>query len=275
MVRRCLPRKGKRSRYRGCVRIALLLNRFLDLVRHQALIKAMKPDLSAGYAIFLDLDGTLVDLAPTPDEVRVAADLPDLLRRLALLCGGALAILSGRKLDDIDAITRDQLPAGAEHGIVLRDAAGKLHQTSADVPQMGVWRRELEVLAREMPGVLVETKPHTVVAHYRLAPDFGPVLRDMMERMIAGVPATELLAAHMAWEIRPHGAGKGQALRWFMERPPFAGRKPFFVGDDVTDEEAIEAARALGGVGLHVARDFDGSTSEVRAYLAQSLAGMA
>jgi trehalose 6-phosphate phosphatase len=231
----------------------------------------MKPDLSTGYAVFLDLDGTLVDLAPTPADIRVAADLPRLLRRLAAQCGGALAILSGRKLDDIDAITRESLPAGAEHGIVLRDAEGVLHQSLADLPQMGLWRRELEVLAREMPGVLIESKRHTVVAHYRQAPDFGPVLREMMETMIAGAPGTELLAAHMAWEIRPRGAGKGQALRWFMDRPPFAGRKPFFVGDDVTDEEAIEAANALGGVGLHVARDFNGSTAEVRAYLAQSL----
>jgi trehalose 6-phosphate phosphatase len=91
----------------------------------------------------------------------------------------------------------------------------------------------------------------------------------MIETMIAEVPGTELLAAHMAWEIRPRGAGKGQALRWFMEQPPFAGRKPFFVGDDITDEEAIEAANALGGTGLHVAQDFQGSTAAVRAYLAQ------
>lgn len=231
----------------------------------------MKPDLSFGYAIFLDIDGTLVDLAPTPADIRVAAELPSMLRRLAEQCGGALAILSGRKLADIDAITRDRFPAGAEHGIVLRDGEGRLHQTLADVPEMSLWRRQLEVVARQMPGVLIEPKQHTVVAHYRLAPDSGPVLRDMMETMIAEVPGTELLPAHMAWEIRPHGVGKGQALRWFMERPPFAGRKPFFVGDDVTDEDAIKAANSLGGTGLHVARDFHGSTAEVRAFLAQSL----
>ena len=229
----------------------------------------MKPDLSAGYAVFLDLDGTLVDLAPTPADVRVVAGLPALLRRLSRQCDGALAILSGRKLADIDAITRDHFPAGAEHGIVLRDAAGILHQTLADLPQLGALGDQLEVLARQMPGVLIEAKQHTVVAHYRLAPDFGPVLHEMINTMLAEAPGAELLAAHMAWEIRPRGAGKGQALRWFMEQKPFAGRKPFFVGDDTTDEEAIAAADALGGAGLHVARDFHGSTAEVRAYLAQ------
>ncbi len=232
----------------------------------------MKPDLAVGYAVFLDLDGTLVDIAPTPADVWVATDLPELLRQLARQCGGALAILSGRKLADIDAITLYQFPAGAEHGIVLRDTEGKLHQILADIPQMGMLGSQLEVLARQMPGVLIETKQHTVVAHYRLAPDFGPALREMMETMVAEAPGAELLAAHMAWEIRPRGAGKGQALRWFMGQTPFIGRKPFFVGDDTTDEEAIEAANTLGGSGLHVARDFNGSTAEVRAYLAQSLA---
>ena len=232
----------------------------------------MKPDISS-YALFLDLDGTLVDLAPTPAEVRVSPDLPRVLLDLAARRDGALAILSGRKLDDIDAITGGRFAAGAEHGIVLRDPEGKLHQTLQDVPQMMVWRRQLEVVARQMPGVLIEPKQHTVVAHYRQAPDFAQALRDMIETMIAEVPGVELLAAHMAWEIRPHGAGKGAALRWFMDRPPFAGRKPFFVGDDVTDEEAIAAANALGGRGLHVARDFNESTAEVRAFLVQSLNG--
>lgn len=222
-------------------------------------------------AVFLDLDGTLVDIAPTPAEVVVPPGLPELLRGLSEQRRGALAILSGRKLADIDAITGGHLAAGAEHGIVLRDSAGRLHETAGPLPQLEAWRAVLEETARGMPGVVIEPKRFTVVAHYRLAPEQGPVLRELIETMISGVPGTELLAAHMAWEIRPRGAGKGRALRWFMDQPHFAGFRPFFVGDDTTDEEAIEAAKLLGGIGLHVARDFDGSTAAVRAFLARSL----
>lgn len=225
------------------------------------------------YAVFLDLDGTLIDIAPTPADVVVPVGLRDLFHGLNEQYRGALAILSGRKLADIDAITGEKLAAGAEHGLVLRDSDGILHEAAGPIPQLDMWRATLEAAARGMPGVVIEPKRFTVVAHYRLAPEQGPLLRELIGTMIADTPGTELLAAHMAWEIRPRGAGKGRALHWFMTQPHFAGRKPFFVGDDTTDEEAIEAANLLGGTGLHVARDFDGSTAAVRAFLARSLTG--
>ncbi len=227
----------------------------------------MKPALTHHHALFLDLDGTLLDLAPTPADVVVPPGLGTLLTDLAAQRNGALAILSGRTLADIDAVTGTTLPAGAEHGYLLRDATGTITRPIEHSANRPAWRAALQKAALTMPGVAIELKTYTLVAHFRQAPERGPELRTMIETMIAGDPSVELLGAHMAWEIRPKGADKGSALRWFMGRKPFAGKTPVFVGDDVTDEAAIEAATALGGLGLHVARDFGGETRAVRAWL--------
>jgi len=231
----------------------------------------MLPDLTSGHALFLDMDGTLLDFAPTPAQVVVPRDLPALLADLAAQRDGALAILSGRTMADIDRVTGTRLPAGAEHGFLCRDASGIVHQpitTSANRP---TWRAALHDAAARMQGVAIEEKTYTLVAHFRRAPEHGPALRALIEDLIAGQPGIEILPANMAWEIRPAGAGKGRALKWFMGQAPFAGRVPVFVGDDTTDEAAIEAANALGGIGLHVHRDFDGTTASVRAWLARAV----
>lgn len=227
----------------------------------------MKPALTHRHALFLDLDGTLLDLALTPADVEVPPGLGSLLTGLAAQRNGALAILSGRTLVDIDAVTGAILPAGAEHGFLLRDATGTITRPVAQSANRPEWRAALEQAALAMPGVAIELKTYTLVAHFRQAPERGPELRAMIEAMITGDPSVELLGAHMAWEIRPKGAGKGSALHWFMRHRPFADKIPVFVGDDVTDEAAIDAAKALGGIGLHVARDFGGETKTVRAWL--------
>lgn len=228
----------------------------------------MIPCLARDRALFLDLDGTLLDFAPTPAEVRPPVGLSTLLDELAAMRGGALAILSGRTLADIDRLTGTILPAGAEHGFVLRDNAGTIHKPIAATANRPEWRAALDSAAASMPGVVIEPKSSSLVAHFRRAPEHGARLRALVEGLIGEVPEIELLPANMAWEIRPRGAGKGRALEWFMARPPFAGRLPVFVGDDTTDEEAIAAAQALGGDGLHVHRDFDGTTRAVLAWLA-------
>ena len=232
----------------------------------------MKPILTRDHALFLDLDGTLLEFAPTAEEVVVPEGLTAMLRGLAAQREGALAILSGRKLGQIDAVTGDPFPAGAEHGFVRRDAAGRIHQPVRETANREAWRAALEAAALRHSGVRIEPKDSALVAHFRAAPEAGPALREAIEAMIAASPEVELLAANMAWEIRPRGAGKGRALEWFMARPPFAGRVPVFVGDDVTDEEAIAAADALGGHGLHVHRDFDGTPAAVLAWLGSALA---
>jgi len=234
----------------------------------------MLPSLNDRHALFLDLDGTLIDLAETPDAVRVPDELPNLLESLAARRGKALAILSGRRLDDVDRLTGRSFPAGAEHGVIRRDADGTIHVLDAPSAIRPEWQAALEASALEWPGTLIEPKQRGLVAHYRRNPAAGPALERVIHEMLDGADGVELLPAHMAWEIRPRGADKGAALDWFMTRPPFAGRIPVFIGDDVTDEVAIDAARKLGGIGLHVARDFggpEGGPDAVRAWLRRSL----
>lgn len=227
----------------------------------------MTPILTPEHALFLDLDGTLLDFAPTPEEVIVPEGLDRLLQDLSGQRGGALAILSGRPLADIDRITGYRFPAGAEHGYTIRTADGSVRQPVRATANRDGWRAALDEAAKACPGVRIEPKDSTLVAHFRRAPEAGPGLRRLIEELIAGAPDIELLPASMAWEIRPRGVGKGHALDWFMQQTPFVGRRPVFIGDDTTDEEAIAAAIAHGGLGLHVHRDFDGTPAAVLAWL--------
>jgi trehalose 6-phosphate phosphatase len=234
----------------------------------------MLPNLTPNHALFLDLDGTLLDFAPTPAEVVVPDGLGHLLDDLSTGLGGALAMLSGRTIEDIDLVTGTRFPAGAEHGFVCRDGDGVIHQPIETTANRPAWRQALQAAAAAMPGVAIEEKRFTLVAHFRRAPESGPALRRLVDELVAGVPEVEVLTANMAWEIRPVGADKGRALAWFMQAAPFAGRMPVFIGDDTTDEAAITAADALGGVGLHVHRDFDGTTASVRRWLERAAAAL-
>jgi len=218
-------------------------------------------------ALLLDLDGTLLDLAPRPDAVVVPPGLPDTLRVLRDRLDGALAIITGRPIETVDALLGDAPYAVAgEHGGAVRHAPGEaLHRPPLPAPP-AAWLDAAERLAAAHPGVLLERKARGFALHFRAAPDAGPVLRDALTAMLSGSAAFDLLPAHMLWEVRPCGVDKGKALRTLMERAPFAGRKPVFIGDDVTDEDAISAARALGGAGFQVEPAF-GTPSGVRAWL--------
>jgi len=225
------------------------------------------PVLTAQHALFLDIDGTLIDIAPTPDDVVVPPNLPPRLRELAQQRDGALAILSGRKLADIDFLLRPGLPCAAEHGMILRDLQGVVTPLVQRPAQYEHWLKIFDRYAEAMPGILVEKKDFSLVLHYRRAPAHEAELRSLVERLVSESDDTVLLLAHCAFELKPRGGGKAQALARFMTTPPFRGRVPVFVGDDVTDEPAIAKANELGGVGLHVARDFGGQTAAVRDWL--------
>lgn len=225
------------------------------------------------WALFLDLDGTLLDLAPTPDSVRVPKDLPAALSSLALRCGGAVAILSGRSLETIDTLLRPLRPAAAaEHGAVLRRADGSIDPGDAEAVVPAAWRGEIRILAAGWPGALVEEKPHGIAVHYRANPELEPVVTSALNRIARANNAFEVLPAIMAREIRHRMAHKGEALCRLMRTAPFAGRRPLFIGDDVTDEDAIRASEQLGGHGLRVHERFDGAPAKVRDWL-RHLAG--
>ena len=226
-------------------------------------------------ALLLDLDGTLLDIAPTPDEVRVAPGLVEALRALRKHLGGALAVVTGRPIDQVDALLPGVPYAVAgEHGGAIRSAPGAV-VVRAMLPDPPVeWVIEAARIVEAHPGAMLEQKQRGFVLHYRAVPKSGPALQEAVSRLIAPLAAQfQLMPARMAWEVRPRGADKGSAVQALMTDAPFAGRQPIFIGDDVTDEDGMEAARALGGAGFRVDAWFE-TAGGVRAWLADSAAAL-
>lgn len=220
-------------------------------------------------ALLLDLDGTLLDIAPTPDAVVVPPGLLDMLHQLRGRLGGAIAIVTGRTADVIDRLLGDGAFAlGAEHGGMVRRLPGaRLERADKQLaPPPDAWIAAAQRLADSHPGALMERKALGFTLHYRAVPDAETLFRDALSAMLAGSPTFELLAGKLVWEVRPRGVDKGTAVRALMAGPPFAGRLPLFIGDDVTDEDGMRVARAMGGAGLQVAPAF-GSAGGVRAWL--------
>lgn len=229
------------------------------------------PEITQAMALLLDLDGTLLDFAPTPDAVVVPPGLPVALAALQARLGGALAIVTGRPVEQIDALLPGMPAVAGEHGGAIRHALGGTVEREAHPPVPQAWLAEAEAAMAALPGTLLERKAQGVTLHFRRAPEAGPALRRLADSLLALLPSHTLLAGSMVWEVRPRGIHKGKAVRTLMSRPPFAGRTPLFVGDDVTDEDAIDAARAMGGIGLKVDEAF-GTPQDVRDWLAREAA---
>ncbi len=230
-------------------------------------------DIQRDWALFLDLDGTLLDIAPKPDLAKAPSRLPMNLMRLREGLGGALAIVSGRSLDVLDRILDPYHPvAGGEHGAVVRMPGGEIDAARAPIlPRL--WLQMLDRAAESWDGIVVERKPLSVVMHYRLAPEREADVRALVESLPGlSQEGFAVMQARMALEVKPKGLSKGRAVALLMEHPDFAGRTPVFVGDDVTDEDGIEMARKLGGFGLRVADDFGGEPENVRAWVERGVA---
>lgn len=226
------------------------------------------PKLPAHAALLLDLDGTLLDIAPTPDSVVVPPALLTTLRSLRAALGDALAVVSGRPIEQIESLLQAVPYAVAgEHGAAIRHAPGAAVERP-DLPALPAgWLEQAGLVAAGIPGVLLERKAHGFVLHYRLAPASGPALHQALLSILGhDAAAFTLMPAHMAWEVKPNAADKGRAVHRLMARPPFAGRVPVYVGDDVTDEDGMRAARQLGGTGLRV-QDHFGDAAGVRGWL--------
>jgi trehalose 6-phosphate phosphatase len=211
------------------------------------------PPLSrlAPAALFLDFDGTLVELADSPGAIAVPARLPPLLDRLSTRLGGRLAIVSGRALDDLRGHLGDSaVLLSGSHGAEVHYSDGR-RVPVAEPPGLARAREEARRFASGDSRLLVEDKPAGVALHYRLAPDKAGEAAAFLESP-ARRTGLVLLRGNMVAELRPEGADKGAALRRLMAEPPFAGARPVFVGDDLTDEDAFAAAAALGGEGVLV-----------------------
>jgi len=215
----------------------------------------------------MDLDGTLLDIAPTPNRVVVPPGLIRDLGAASAALGGALAIVSGRMLSDVDALLSPlRLPGGGEHGAVLRLPDGERVEVDAKVPSE--WLDRLAQAVDKTAGVAIERKVHSVVAHYRRAAHREDFCRQLCLDLVAGYEADfEILPCKMAFEIRPRAITKARAVEQLMKLEPFAGRHPVFVGDDVTDEDGFRAAIAQGGEGHDVLLSFAGRPKLVRDWL--------
>lgn len=228
-------------------------------------------------ALLLDIDGTILDLAPAPQEVWVPAELRNTLSRLEDLTGGALAVISGRSLHDIDLIFSPlQLAAVGGHGAELRVTPGGEAVTRARELNPAL-KRKLATLTELGPGILVEDKGYSLALHYRLAPDQGDALHAAIQNICATVPrgTVEILLGKLVFEIKMAGINKAGAVRELMQYPPFKGRKPIFIGDDTTDEPVFPILSQFGGLGFSVGRvvaDVNGhfeKPESVRAWLSR------
>ncbi|GLK75111.1 trehalose 6-phosphate phosphatase [Methylopila jiangsuensis] len=217
------------------------------------------PAIPAGFpddlALFLDLDGTVLDLAPTPDAVVIAPEALAAIGVVAQRLDGALAIVTGRALGDVDRILSPlRLPAAALHGAELRRCGGG-RVADAGVAPPDRLTAALGAFVDARPGLALENKGVSVAVHYRAAPEREGEVRARIGDLVAQLaPAHELQPGKMVVEVRPRGCDKGAALRRMMSEKPFAGRTPLMIGDDLTDEFAFEAANALGGASALVGR---------------------
>jgi len=229
----------------------------------------------ADWALFIDIDGTLLDMAPTPDSAVVPPGLVQTLARLLQRFGGAVALSTGRRVADADRLLAPlRLVTSGVHGTEVRRVAGG--DTVMLVAPVSADRiRDIDNVARGAPGTLVEPKGCGVAVHYRNAPDAGPALERELQRVVGRWADLVVRPGRKVLEVIPRARSKGTGLAELMRLPPFRGRRPVMIGDDHGDESAHLAAERLGGFGLKVAgehfgpaiADFDGVAS-VRAWLA-------
>ena len=203
-------------------------------------------------AIFTDFDGTLVELADTPDAIQVDDTLADQIQRAVHELDSAFAVLTGREIADIDKYLAPlHLPIAGAHGTQRRRADGFVETVDpASVLGAEQIAQALESLVIANPTLLLEAKEGAVALHYRQAPELEEAVRIAMEEAVHIMPDFTLVPGKMVLEARPRAASKGEALRAFMREEPFLGRTPIFIGDDTTDEDAFIAAQDLGGVGI-------------------------
>src|SRR5881392_3292424 len=231
-------------------------------------------------AILLDIDGTLLDLAPTPREVWVPPGLAKTLNRLLERTSGALALVSGRSLNDIDLIfAPEQFPAVGGHGAEMRIDPESESVASHAPPMDKELKRRLAAIAKLSPGILLEDKGYSLALHYRLAPHAEKAIYEAVSVIRADLPNApiEVLPGKCVCEIKHSGCTKASGVRELMTHAPFKGRRPLFIGDDVTDESVFAIMPDLNGLAFSVGRRAKGvaghfdDPSDVRDFLARLL----
>lgn len=211
------------------------------------------PPLTPDDALFLDFDGTLVGLAPTPDQVHVTPGLPDMLAALSDRLGGAVAVVSGRRIVDLLRLLAPfTAPMAGQHGLEIRHADGRLSRRAAEAAM----QPSFDALARFAachPGAMLEDKGGSVALHYRNAPHLAAACRDATrDAVVASGGGLRAIDGNKVIELVPASVGKGHAIADLAGEAPFRGRVPIFVGDDATDEDGFARVDSMDGVSIKV-----------------------
>src|SRR5207245_8745118 len=211
------------------------------------------PRLPADAGFFLDIDGTLLDIAERPQLVRIDDDLGHLLAMLRDASGGAVALISGRSVTEIDRLFGRNFCVAGQHGAERRDATGKMHQHRVPLAGLRKALKRLRAMAAEHPALVLEDKGMNVAVHYRSAPELGATVREALRRLVEELGDDfELQSGKMVKEKKPRGKNKGTAIEEFLAEGPFRDRLPVFIGDDLTDEFGFELSNRVGGCSVKV-----------------------
>jgi trehalose 6-phosphate phosphatase len=211
------------------------------------------PPAQRDWAYFLDVDGTLIDIAETPGAVQVDAALLELIGDLHRICGGAVALISGRPLSDLDdRLGTLRLPMAGQHGLERRDAAGRLWLQAAPPEAKCAIKAALVPILERYPGLLIEDKGLTLTLHYRRVPALAAYAHRLMARLVAGAGDLELQKGKRVVEAKPAGFDKGTAIGEYLAESPYHGRQPVFIGDDANDEHGFARTNSAGGISIRV-----------------------
>lgn len=203
-------------------------------------------------ALFLDFDGTLVDFAPIPEAVVVSEDLRCVLQDLWLAFDGAVALVSGRSIDSLDQLLRlPQLPVAGGHGAEWRLPGGERNSLDLTNPEFTQAVDLIEAYARDR-GLLLENKAHSLALHFRDNPVLQPEIDHFLADHVADFTNLRVIYGNCVREVQPVGVDKGLAVARFMQEPPFRGRRPCYIGDDTTDEDAFAWVNEEAGVSIKV-----------------------
>jgi trehalose 6-phosphate phosphatase len=213
------------------------------------------PPLGSGNALFLDIDGTLLDIAPTPERVLLDPALAALVPALVDRLDGAVALVTGRSIRDVDRLFGELvLPIAGQHGCERRDAQGSMHLHAPDSKTLAKLRELMAAFASRHAGLRLEDKGATLAVHYRGAPGLASHVHQTLRTQVgfAEREGFTLQPGKRLIEVRPENRDKGTAIRDFMKEDPFSGRRPVFVGDDRTDEQGFAAVRSMRGIAVKV-----------------------
>jgi trehalose 6-phosphate phosphatase len=212
------------------------------------------PAPSLQWCLFLDVDGTLIELTDSPLETFADLELKALLGHVAERLGGALALISGRSIEYLDALFSPlKLPAAGLHGVERRKASGIMHGASFVDTQLTEARAAVNALVQAQPGTSVEDKGRTLAVHFRMAPQCEAAVRQALTDIAKPLGTNyHIQEGSMVLEIKPRGFSKATAIKAFMQEPPFSGRQPVFVGDDLTDQDGFKMVEDQGGISIGV-----------------------